>query len=77
MNILDQTESGVFLYCRFSLFLTDPFFQIIQTYGTVRYACAFIGGICASAISAKILCGGLYTAFTPSSILIPSTTKLL
>ena len=25
----DKTESAVFLYCRFSLFLNDPFFQII------------------------------------------------
>ena len=26
MNILNKTESAVFLYCRFSLFLKDPFF---------------------------------------------------
>ena len=29
MNRLDKTESAVFLYCRLSLFLMDPFFQII------------------------------------------------
>ena len=26
MNRLNKTESDVFLYCRFSLFLKDPFF---------------------------------------------------
>ena len=26
MNILNKTESAVFLYCRFSLYLKDPFF---------------------------------------------------
>ena len=26
MNKLNKTESAVFLYCRFSLFLKDPFF---------------------------------------------------
>ena len=30
MNRLNKTESAVFLYCRFSLFLKDPFFQIID-----------------------------------------------
>ena len=30
MNRLNLTESAVFLYCRFSLFLKDPFFQIIH-----------------------------------------------
>ena len=29
MNRLNITESAVFLFCRFSLFLKDPFFQII------------------------------------------------
>ena len=29
MNRLNKTESAVFLYCRFSLFLKDLFFQII------------------------------------------------
>ena len=29
MNRLNKTKSAVFLYCRFSLFLKDPFFQII------------------------------------------------
>ena len=29
MNGLNETESVVFLYCRFSLFLKDPFPQII------------------------------------------------
>ena len=29
MNRLKKTKSGVFLYCRFSLFLKDLFFQII------------------------------------------------
>ena len=29
MNRLNKTESAVFLYCRFSLVLKDPFFQII------------------------------------------------
>ena len=30
MNRFNKTESAVFLYnCRFSLFLKDPFFQII------------------------------------------------
>ena len=28
----NKTDSGVFLYCRFSLFLKDPFFQIIHVY---------------------------------------------
>ena len=28
MNILNKTESVVFLYCRFSLFLKDPFFPV-------------------------------------------------
>ena len=31
MNRLNKTESTVFLYCRFSLFLKDPFFQIIKS----------------------------------------------
>ena len=30
MNRLNKTESAVFLYCRFSLFMKDPFFQIIH-----------------------------------------------
>ena len=30
MNRLNTTEYAVFLYCRFSLFLKDPFFQIIK-----------------------------------------------
>ena len=30
MNRLNKTESAVFLYCRFSLFLKDPFFQFIK-----------------------------------------------
>ena len=29
MNRLNQTKSAVFLYCRFSLFLKDLYFQII------------------------------------------------
>ena len=29
MKRLNKTESAVSLYCRFSLFLKDPFFQII------------------------------------------------
>ena len=29
MNRLNKTQSAVFLYCRFSVFLKDPFFQII------------------------------------------------
>ena len=29
MNRLNKTESAVFEYCRFSVFLKDPFFQII------------------------------------------------
>ena len=28
VNRLNKTESAVFLYCRISLFLKDPFFQI-------------------------------------------------
>ena len=28
MNRLNKTESAVFLYCRFSLFLKDPFFPV-------------------------------------------------
>ena len=28
MNRLNKTESAVFLYCKFSLFLKDPFFFI-------------------------------------------------
>ena len=30
MNRLNKTESVVLLYCRFSLFLKDTFFQIIE-----------------------------------------------
>ena len=30
MNRLNKTESAVFLYCRFSVFLKDSFFQIIS-----------------------------------------------
>ena len=30
MNRLNKTESAVFLICRFSLFLKDPFSQIIK-----------------------------------------------
>ena len=30
MNRLNKTESAVFLYCWFSLFLKDPFLQIID-----------------------------------------------
>ena len=41
MNRLNKTESAVFLYCRFSLVLKDPFSQIIsgwsQTWDTLRY----------------------------------------
>ena len=33
MNRLNKIESAVFLYFRFSLFLKDPFFQIILTVG--------------------------------------------
>ena len=29
MNRLNKTESAVFIYCRFSIFPKDPFFQII------------------------------------------------
>ena len=29
MNRLNKTESVIILYCRFTLFLRDPFFQII------------------------------------------------
>ena len=29
INILNKTESAVFVYCTFSLLLEDPFFQII------------------------------------------------
>ena len=33
INRLNKTESAVFIYCRFSLFLKDPFFrQIITTF---------------------------------------------
>ena len=50
MNRLNKTESAVFLYCRFSLFLRDPFFQIIycnlffllnlsQLNGLISYVC--------------------------------------
>ena len=35
-NRLNKTESAVLLYCRFSLFLKDPIFQIIWT-GLFRY----------------------------------------
>ena len=31
MNRLNKAESAVFLYCRFILFLRDPFFQIIYS----------------------------------------------
>ena len=30
MNRLNKTGSAVFLYCRFSVFIVDPFFQINQ-----------------------------------------------
>ena len=30
MNRLNKTESAVFLYCRFSLFLRDPFFHNLE-----------------------------------------------
>ena len=30
INRLNKTESAVFLYCMFSLFLKDPLFQIIH-----------------------------------------------
>ena len=29
MSRLNETESAVFLYCSFSLFLKDPFFSIV------------------------------------------------
>ena len=32
MNILNKTESAVFKYCRFFLFLKDLFFQIILNF---------------------------------------------
>ena len=32
MNRLDKTGFAVFLYCKFSVFLKDPFFQIILIY---------------------------------------------
>ena len=31
MNRLNKTESAVFVYGRFSVFLKDPFFQIIYS----------------------------------------------
>ena len=37
MNRLNKTESAVFLYCRFSVFLKDPFFQIILTFNILAY----------------------------------------
>ena len=30
MNRLNKTESAVFLYCRFSLFLRDPFSRLFR-----------------------------------------------
>ena len=37
INRLNKTESAVFLYCRSSLFLKDPFFQVIK----MKEGCAF------------------------------------
>ena len=39
INRLNTTESVVFFHCRFSLFLKDPFFQIIVT---VSVLCFFL-----------------------------------
>ena len=42
MNRLNETESAVFLYCRFSLFLKDPFFLIILTIDHIHASILFI-----------------------------------
>ena len=38
MNRLNKTESAVLLYCRFSLFLKDSFFQIIYIYRALQFS---------------------------------------
>ena len=42
MNRLNKTQSAVFLYCRFSLFLMDPFFPI---YLEVAIAVVMLHGV--------------------------------
>ena len=37
MNRLNKTESAVFIYFRFSLFLKDPFLQIIYVFFSIYY----------------------------------------
>ena len=39
MNRLNKTESDVFLYCRFSLVLTDPFSRLFRGHNSCRPLC--------------------------------------
>ena len=39
MNRLNKTESAVFLYCRFSLYLTDPFSRLFRGGNSCRPLC--------------------------------------
>ena len=39
MNRLNKTESAVFLYCRFSLFLRDPFSRLFRGGNSCRPLC--------------------------------------
>ena len=63
MNRLNKTESDVFLYCRFSLFLKDPFFQIIYLHPYFVYTSSKDSGVyvracvCACAYVHACVCG--------------------
>ena len=39
MNRLNKTESAVYLYCRFSLLLTDPFSRLFRGRNSCRPLC--------------------------------------
>ena len=39
MNRLNKTESAVFLYCRFSLLLTDPFSRLFRGHNSCPPLC--------------------------------------
>ena len=39
MNRLNKTQSAVFLYCRFSLLLTDQFFRLFRGCNSCRPLC--------------------------------------
>ena len=75
MNRLNKTEAAVFLYCWFSLFLKDPFFQITQMEAQLNWRMAKM--LCSLTILSAIVLKttGLQKMFTTDNI-IPSSVKI-